>query len=99
MHVAELIDGRVPGVEVRKLGAGEYSLRVRGTPSRVANGEPLVVVDGMPIGSGFSRRSALSDVSPGDVERIDVLKGADASVYGVRGANGVILITLKRPGR
>ncbi len=58
--------------------------------------EPLYVVDGQPIGNSFRRIEDI--VQPVDVDSIEVLKGADASFYGSRGANGVILITTKSGG-
>src|SRR5207253_1155422 len=94
-HVAQLLDGRIPGVEVTRLADGDYAVRVRGASS--GGGEPLVVVDGVPYAAGAGGHSVLADLSPGDVARIDVLKGAAAAVYGLRGTNGVIVVTLRRP--
>jgi TonB-dependent SusC/RagA subfamily outer membrane receptor len=90
---------RVPGVTVSRLSGGSYSVRVRGagaTLSEVggaAAGEPLFVVDGvrLPVGPG-----ALDNVPPGDVDRIDVIKDANAAIYGLQGANGVILVQTRR---
>jgi TonB-dependent SusC/RagA subfamily outer membrane receptor len=92
-HIEELLQGRVPGLRVDRLSNGEFSIRIRGTRSFADNGEPLVVIDGVPA---MSLARALGRVTPGDVERVDVLQGAAASIYGSRGANGVILITTKR---
>mgnify|MGYP001823599753 CR=1 FL=1 len=55
---------------------------------------PLYVVDGMVIGNSF--RSVENIVQPVDVKSIRALTGSDASIYGARGANGVIEITTKR---
>ena len=95
-RVEELLLGRVPGVEVMRLGGGEFSVRIRGASSFVGGGEPLYVIDGMPIDRrGF--RIVLAGISPNDVARIDVLKDAGATAsYGSQGANGVILISTKR---
>ena len=55
--------------------------------------EPLYVIDGNIIGSSFS--SVIDVVNPMDVKKIKPIKGADASFYGSRGSNGVIVITTK----
>ena len=92
--VADMLVGRFPGVEVRQLANGSASIRIRGSRSFRSNEEPLIVVDGIPQQSGAQ---ALMDMSPRDVESIEVLKDAAASaVFGSRGANGVILISTRR---
>jgi TonB-dependent starch-binding outer membrane protein SusC len=96
VRIEELLEGRVAGVEVRRLPNGELSLRLRGAASLSGDGEPLVVVDGVPAPHGVPSRLLLRDIDPGDVARVDVLKGSAAAIYGSRGANGVILITLRR---
>jgi TonB-dependent SusC/RagA subfamily outer membrane receptor len=97
-RVEELLQGRIAGVSVVRLGNGEYRVRVRGAGGfQPGSGEPLFVVDGMQLATnGFA--SVLSGIPPADVERIDVLKdAASLSMYGSQGANGVILITTRRP--
>ena len=90
---ADMLRGRSPGVEVLDLPNGHVSIRIRGRRSFLGSSEPLVVVDGTPI----QNPGALEDIDPYDIERIDVLKDAGATaVYGSRGANGVILISMKR---
>lgn len=92
-HVAELIRGKVSGVQVMSRGDGTYSLRVRGasTPG-LANQEPLIVVDGYP-----SSLNGLDSVNPYDVVKIEVIKDmANAMEYGSRAGNGVIKITTQR---
>ncbi len=93
--VADMIDGRFPGVEVRRLASGGVSIRIRGNRSLNSDQEPLYVIDGVPqrnVAGG-----ALADLSPNDIKSIEVLRDAGStSVYGSRGANGVILITTKR---
>ena len=92
--VADMLVGRFPGVEVRQLSNGTTSIRIRGSRSFRASEEPLIVVDGIPQASG---NQVLTDLSPQDVHSIDVLKDAAAtSVFGSRGANGVILIATRR---
>jgi TonB-dependent SusC/RagA subfamily outer membrane receptor len=92
--VADMLVGRFPGVEVRTLSNGSATIRIRGTRSFRSGEEPLIVVDGIPQHSGAQ---SLMDMSPRDVESIEVLKDAAASsVYGARGANGVILIATRK---
>ena len=94
--VADMLDGRVAGVEVRKRANGTVSVRIRGQRSFASNEEPLFILDGVPLSSSAG---LLLDLNPKDVQRIEVLKGAAASVYGSRGANGVIMISLRSAGR
>jgi TonB-dependent starch-binding outer membrane protein SusC len=94
--VAELIDARVPGVEVRRIAGGGYAIRIRGTSTLQGSEEPLVVIDGM--AASLPGGAALSGLVPGDIARIDVLKDASASaIYGSRAANGVLLVTTRHP--
>ena len=96
LSVADMLDGHVAGVEVLKRANGTVSVRVRGQRSFMGNEEPLFVLDGVPLTSSVA---LLRDLNPRDVQRIEVLKGAAASVYGSRGANGVIMISLRSAGR
>ncbi len=84
-----MLTGRVPGVRVWQKSAepGVYnnSLDIRGL------GAPLVVIDGVPRSTeDFQRLNAA------DIENVSVLKDASAAIYGVRGGNGVILVTTKK---
>lgn len=90
--VQELLTGRVAGVVVSEQGSG-ITVRIRGTSSILGSNEPLYIVDGFPTEPGAGGHLS---INPYDVKSINVLKGSDASVYGVRGANGVIIITTKR---
>jgi TonB-dependent SusC/RagA subfamily outer membrane receptor len=91
-----MLDGRFAGVEVRRLAGGGVSVRIRGQRSFKSDAEPLVVVDGTPQHSGIS--GAMLDLDPRDIKSIEVLKDAgSAAIYGSRGANGVILISTRRP--
>jgi TonB-dependent SusC/RagA subfamily outer membrane receptor len=95
-RIEEMLEGRVPGLHVVRTADGEFSVRIRNASSFYGNDEPLLVIDGMPIHSG-GLSSALRNLLPQDVSRIEVLKDAGAlAIYGSRGANGVILITTKR---
>jgi TonB-dependent SusC/RagA subfamily outer membrane receptor len=93
-RVEELLMGRVPGLQVLPGRGGRYTLRLRGATSLLGNNEPLLVIDDVPVTGAPG--DALAGLSPQDIARIDVLKGASAAIYGVRGANGVIIITTKR---
>lgn len=90
--IGQAMQGRAAGVQVITSGepGGNVTFRVRGTGT-IANNNPLIVVDGMPLNGG------LNQVNMNDVESISVLKDASStSIYGARGANGVILVTTKR---
>ena len=94
--MADLIETRFAGVEVFRLASGGISVRIRGQRSFTGDKEPLYIIDGMPQHVGAPL--LLRDLDPRDIESIDVLKDAAAtSVYGSRGANGVIIITTKHP--
>ncbi|QDA61572.1 SusC/RagA family TonB-linked outer membrane protein [Hymenobacter jejuensis] len=103
---AQALQGRAAGVQIVSNsgapgGAGGTSVRVRGITS-AGNNSPLYVVDGFPLptavdGNGNATGTELSTINPNDIESIDVLKDASATaIYGVRAANGVVLITTKR---
>ena len=95
-HIEELIEGRAPGVQVLRRSDGSFALRIRGVSSPSGNNEPLIVIDGTSSQDGNSARS-LSALNPQDVQRIDVLKdAASTAFYGMRGANGVIVITTRQ---
>ena len=84
-NIYEYIQGRIAGVEV--IG---NSFRIRGVRSINGPNEPLILVDGM-------ETSDISNLTPNDIESIDVLKDASSTaLYGSRGANGVILITTRK---
>ena len=93
--VEEVLRGRIAGVDVRQ-GPGGIVIRIRGVTSIMGSNEPLYVVDGVPVRPG--QGGALVGISPYDIESIEVLKDAvSTTMYGVRGANGVIVIKTKRP--
>lgn len=95
VQVEELLEGRVAGVQVMRAPGGGISVRIRGQSSILGNSEPLYVVDGMPVQVTAGR--GLDWLNPGDIKRIEILKDASAtSMYGMRGANGVVLITTRR---
>jgi len=93
--IEKILEGRVTGVEVRRTRDG-LAVRIRGQTSLQGGSEPLYVIDGIPIQPGPG--GALVGISAYDIESIRVLKDvADTAMYGVRGANGVIVIKTKRP--
>ncbi|MGH9895599.1 MAG: TonB-dependent receptor plug domain-containing protein [bacterium] len=95
-QVENLLEGRFPGVDVVRTRSGGFSIRIRGVSTLLGDNQPLYVVDGMPVRVDPER--GLDWLSPAEIERIDVLKDpAETSMYGGRGANGVIVITTKRP--
>ncbi|GAA4496417.1 TonB-dependent receptor [Hymenobacter ginsengisoli] len=97
--VTQALQGKVAGVTITSNGgtpggSAGSSVRVRGITS-AGNNNPLYVIDGFPIGSSDSGNE-LQGISPDDIETIDILKDASATaIYGVRAANGVVLITTK----
>jgi TonB-dependent SusC/RagA subfamily outer membrane receptor len=93
-----MLEGRVAGVQIIRLAGGGMSVRIRGPGSINGDTEPLYVVDGMMIQSASGR--GLYWLNPGDIQRIEILKDASTtSMYGVRGSNGVVLITTRRGKR
>lgn len=90
---AEALNGRLAGVTaVTAEGSpdADIRIRVRGGMSITGDNTPLYVIDGVQM------ENALNFISPQDIKSIDVLKDAAAtSIYGARGANGVIVITTK----
>lgn len=92
-NALEGMQGKLAGVDIQSTGTpGDVgSIQVRGVRSLIADQGPLYVVDGMILQNG-----GIENINPQDIESIDVLKdAASTSVYGSRGANGVILITTK----
>lgn len=86
-NTQNMLTGKIPGVRVMQKSAEPGSFNnnfdIRGL------GDALVIIDGVP-------RDNMTRLSPNDIESISVLKDASAAVYGVRAANGVVLITTKK---
>jgi TonB-dependent SusC/RagA subfamily outer membrane receptor len=96
LSIEELLRGRVPGLQVLKGAGGRLIFRIRGPNSLMNDQEPLFVIDGVQVPAG-QVQSALASLLPQDVRQIDVLKDvASTSVYGMRGAGGVIIINTRR---
>ncbi len=81
-NIYEMLKGTVPGLQV-----SGTRITIQGIGSLTLSTEPLFIVDGMEV-------SSIGDIPPSQVESVEVLKGSSASIYGSRGANGVILIKL-----
>jgi TonB-dependent SusC/RagA subfamily outer membrane receptor len=93
--IEKVLQGRIAGVTVSQAPGG-ISVRIRGGTSIYGNNEPLYVLDGVPIQAGPG--GTLTGINPYDIESIRVLKDpADTAMYGARGANGVIIIKMKKP--
>lgn len=92
-NISQAIAGKLPGVITSQTsgapGNDDVKIFIRGRASFAGDGQPLILVDGV--------ERPFSQISPDDIETISTLKDASATaVYGVRGANGVILVTTKR---
>ncbi len=95
--VADMLQGRVAGLEVIRAANGDISLRIRGGDSILSEGEPLVILDDAPVAEQ-SVSMVLRGLNPKEVASIDVLKDvASTAVYGTRGSHGVIIIRMKHP--
>jgi TonB-linked SusC/RagA family outer membrane protein len=111
-NVVNALAAKAPGVTITSSsgdpGAGT-SITIRGIKTLQGDGQPLFVIDGMPVdnsaqqttgttggGDGAISSNRLVDINPNDIENIEILKGAAAAaIYGQRAANGVILVTTK----
>ncbi|GAB3655918.1 TonB-dependent receptor [Echinicola sediminis] len=91
-NALQLLNGRAPGVSISQPNSApgaQTKIQIRGAGSINGDNSALVVVDGLP---GVNPQ----DLSPDDIESIEVLKDASsAAIYGTRAANGVVLITTK----
>lgn len=94
--IEEILASRVAGVTLGRGMDGGITVRIRGSSSLHGNEQPLYILDGLPFAPG--QGGSLTGINPYDIESIRVLKdAADISMYGARGANGVIVIKTKRP--
>ncbi|WP_421828382.1 SusC/RagA family TonB-linked outer membrane protein [Larkinella sp.] len=106
--VTNSLAGKVAGVQVTGAGGGfaGSNVTIRGFSTFTGSNQPLYVVDGIPldnsgggnsVNTGVVNSSRISDINPQDIENVNVLKGAAATVlYGSRAASGAILITTKK---
>ncbi len=107
----EALVGQVAGVQIQQIsgapGTGP-SIKIRGVGSITGSGQPLYVIDGVPIdntitstamsgASGQPPLNPMATINPNDIESINILKDASSTaIYGSRGSNGVIIITTKQ---
>lgn len=91
-NVMEALQGKIAGMDITKTSGqvgGDVSILLRGSRSIYGSNEPLFIIDGIP--------GSYNQVSPSDIESVDVLKDASSTaIYGSAGANGVVIITTKR---
>jgi len=91
-NVSNMLTGKIPGLtsiqRSGKPGEDGTALYVRGINSFAGNNGPMIIVDGAPRPMDY--------INPNDIESVSVLKDASAAIYGVQGANGVIIITTKK---
>jgi TonB-dependent SusC/RagA subfamily outer membrane receptor len=90
MTILDVIQGRIPGVQITGNGLSAR-VQIRGAANFNGPVEPLFVLDGMPMDL-----QSIMGISVQDVDRVDVLKGASAAIYGSRASGGVISILTKR---
>ncbi len=106
-NVVNMMTGKVPGVRIQQMSSEpgsfntQFDIRGFGSSTNDAPGQysgqptpPLIIIDGVPRSSGD-----LARMDPSEIDNISVLKDASAAIYGVKAANGVILVTTKRGGR
>lgn len=93
-NITYALQNRIAGVDMAQTSSqpgATMQIRIRGTRSLTASNDPLVVLDGIPF------MGNLSDINPGDIKSMDILKDASSTaIYGSRGANGVILISTNK---
>ena len=82
--IYDYLRGRVPGVMV----TSDNRIIIRGIGTNSDNTDPLILVDGVEM-------SDLSGLNPSDVDSVDVIKDGSSAIYGMRGANGVVIIKTK----
>ncbi|GAB3941650.1 SusC/RagA family TonB-linked outer membrane protein [Spirosoma harenae] len=107
-EITNSLAGKVAGVQVTGAGGGfaGSNVTIRGFSTFTGSNQPLYVVDGIPldnsgggnsVNTGVVNSSRISDINPQDIENVNILKGAAATVlYGSRAASGAILITTKK---
>ena len=98
--IDQALAGRVSGVKVSNASGqpgAPATIRVHGCSSVNGPGEPLYVVDGMPINVDGSNGNPLANIDPSDIVSMEILKDASSTgIYGCRASNGVVIITTKK---
>lgn len=108
-NIVSALSGKSAGVNINAangVDGGTTRITIRGNNNITGDNQPLIIVDGVPIenpagltriGRGTDWGSAINNINADDIEDVTILKGPTASAkYGMRGANGVILITTKK---
>jgi len=110
-NLVNALNGKAAGVTVVSSAGSpgaSANIRIRGNTSITGNNQPLFVVDGVPIDNnefgngvgGVDQSNRAIDINPSDIESLTVLKGPSATaLYGIRAANGAIVITTKKGKR
>jgi TonB-dependent starch-binding outer membrane protein SusC len=102
VSVDQLLTGKAAGVRITNNGGSPDSapnIRIRGGSSLSAENNPLIVIDGVPLGfdNAAGNSNPLALVNPNDIESFSILKDASATaIFGSRASNGVIIITTKK---
>jgi TonB-dependent SusC/RagA subfamily outer membrane receptor len=92
--IEQMLQTHVPGIMLTSNPDGSVAVRIRGINTFMGGTQPLYVIDGVPIQAGPN--GGLVGINAHDIASIEVLKDpANTSLYGVRGGNGVIVITTK----
>jgi TonB-linked SusC/RagA family outer membrane protein len=107
-NLVSAISGKVAGVMITSASGSpgaSANIRIRGNKSLRGNNQPLFVVDGVPIDNsssgngtaGVDNSNRAIDINPNDIKEMSVLKGpAATALYGIRAANGAVIISTKR---
>jgi TonB-dependent SusC/RagA subfamily outer membrane receptor len=92
VSIEQLLATRVPGLSLSRARDGHIMLQLRGQSTLAGDQEALIVVNGVALGNSYN----FSAINRHDIAYIQVVKdGADLALYGVRGANGVIVVATK----
>jgi TonB-dependent SusC/RagA subfamily outer membrane receptor len=92
--IEQQLMAKVPGITVSRTSSGGLAIRIRGGSSLYGNNNPLYVIDGLAVEAGPD--GEMPGINPYDIDSIKVLKDTEAmTMYGSRGANGVIIIKTK----
>jgi TonB-dependent SusC/RagA subfamily outer membrane receptor len=95
--IEQVLQAKYPGIQIIRTDDG-IAIQLRGPSSFYSNDAALYVVDDVPMPAG--RGGGISGINPYDIQSIRVLKNPeDIGIYGMRGSNGVVLITTKRPSQ
>lgn len=98
INIANGLQGKVSGLNITSINNGVFAdvkINLRGIRSLTGNNNPMLLLDGVPVGLGY-----LASLNPNDIQDVSILKGSSgAAVYGPDARNGVIIVTTKRGTR